>query len=171
MIRRSVLVAGTLLLVVIGLGTPARAGMSYPPAPGISVDKPEVDPGDQVTVTGDGCDAGVDVTITLGDDEVATATTADDGTFSATFEVPASTTPGTYSVNAIDCTAEVLSTTLTVRAAGTTPTPTPTASGGSTLPRTGSDTTESIVRVGVILLACGGLMVLFARRRAAAAGR
>jgi alpha-L-fucosidase len=169
MIRRIALMAGTLLLAVMGLAAPAQAGTEYPPAAGISVDKPSVTPGEQVTVTGDGCDAGAEVTITLGDSEVATATAGEDGTFSAAFQVPSGTAPGTYAVEAIDCVAEVLSTTLTVTAAGTTPTPTG-GSGGSTLPRTGSDTTESLIRVALVLFAFGGLLVFVARRRSAASG-
>ena len=133
-------------------GLPAQAG--YPPPAGITIDKPSVDPGESVTVSGDGCAADVEVTILLGDTEVATATTTEDGTFSATFEVPPGTAPGTYSVDAVDCTVEVLSTTLTVRAAAAATTTA--ATGGSTLPRTGSDTTESLIRIGVVLLACGG---------------
>lgn len=39
--------------------------------------------------------------------------------------------------------------------------------GGTTLPRTGSDTTESLLRIGVVLVACGGLLAFAARRRAA----
>jgi LPXTG-motif cell wall-anchored protein len=166
MIRRFVLVFGAMLLLGIGFGLPAQAG--YPPPAGITIDKPSVDPGESVTVTGDGCAAGVDVTILLGDTEVATATTTEDGTFSATFEVPPGTAPGTYSVDAVDCTVEVLSTTLTVLGAAAATTA---ASSGGTLPRTGSDTTESLIRIGVVLLACGGLLVFAARRRAAAASR
>jgi LPXTG-motif cell wall-anchored protein len=166
MIRRIVLVAGTVLLAVTGLAAPANAGSEYPPPAGISIDKPTVNPGEQVTVTGDGCDAGAEVTIALGATQVATTTASEDGTFSASFVVPSGTAAGTYSVNATNCVAEVLSTTLTVRAVGTSPTSS--SGGGSTLPRTGSDTTESLIRVGLVLLACGGLLVVFARRRSAA---
>ena len=120
MLRRFVFVLGALLLVGIGFGLPAQAG--YTPPSGISIDKPIVDPGESVTVTGEGCAADVEVTILLGETQVATATTAADGTFSATFEVPPGTAAGTYTVDAVDCTVEVLSTTLTVRAAATTAT-------------------------------------------------
>jgi LPXTG-motif cell wall-anchored protein len=166
MIRRIALVAGTLLLVLVGLAAPAQAGLEYPPSSGISINPTTVDPGGQVTVTGDGCEAGAEVTISLGDSQVATVTAGEDGTFSTAFQVPSSTAAGTYSVNASGCAAEVLSTTLTVRASGTTPAPTG-GSGGSSLPRTGSDTTESLLRVAVVLVAFGGLLVFVARRRSA----
>ena len=120
MLRRFVFVLGALLLVGVGFGLPAQAG--YTPPAGITIDKPAVDPGATVTVSGEGCAAGVEVTILLGETEVATATTGEDGTFSASFEVPAGTAAGTYTVDAVDCTVDVLSTTLTVRAAATTAT-------------------------------------------------
>lgn len=162
MLRRFVFVLGALLLVGIGFGLPAQAG--YTPPAGISIDKPVVDPGAAVTVTGEGCAAGVEVTILLGETQVATVTTGEDGTFSATFDVPVGTAAGTYTVDAVDCTVEVLSTTLTVRAAAATAT---TAATSSTLPVTGSSSTETLLRVGVVLLACGGLLAFAARRRAA----
>ncbi len=86
MLRRFVFVLGALLLVGIGFGLPAQAG--YTPPSGISIDKPVVDPGESVTVSGEGCAAAVKVTILLGETQVATATTTAGGTFSATFEVP-----------------------------------------------------------------------------------
>jgi hypothetical protein len=167
MLRRFVFALGALLLVGIGFGLPAQAG--YTPPAGITIDKPVVDPGETVTVSGEGCASGVGVTILLGDSEVATATTGTDGSFSASFEVPPATAAGTYSVDAVDCTVEVLSTTLTVRAVATTATTA--ASAGTTLPVTGSGTTETLLRIGVVLLACGGLLVFAARRRTATSGR
>jgi hypothetical protein len=165
MLRRFVFVLGALLLVGIGFGLPAQAG--YTPPAGISIDKPVVDPGESVTVSGEGCASGVAVTILLGETQVATATTTAGGTFSATFEVPSGTAAGTYTVDAVDCTVDVLSTTLTVRAAATTATTTATTtSTSSTLPVTGSGSTETLLRVGVVLLACGGLLAFAARRRA-----
>jgi LPXTG-motif cell wall-anchored protein len=40
-----------------------------------------------------------------------------------------------------------------------------TSTGSGTLPVTGSDSTENLVRVGVILLAAGGLLVFAVRQR------
>ena len=165
MLRRFVFVLGALLLVGVGFGLPAQAG--YTPPAGITIDKPSVDPGATVTVSGEGCAAGVAVTILLGETQVATATTGTDGTFSASFEVPADTAAGTYTVDAVDCTVDVLSTTLTVNgAAAATTATTAAAAQASTRPVTGSGTTETLLRVGLVLLACGGLLVFAARRRA-----
>jgi hypothetical protein len=164
MLRRFVLVLGALLLAGIGLGLPAQA--QYTPPGGITIDPPVVNPGETVTVSGDGCAAGVEVTISLGGSQVATVTTGEDGSFSASFEVPVGTTPGTYTVTAADCTVDVLSSTLTVQGATTA---TNAAAAGTTLPRTGSGTTETLLRVGIVLVACGGLLAFAARRRTAGA--
>jgi LPXTG-motif cell wall-anchored protein len=43
-----------------------------------------------------------------------------------------------------------------------------TSTGAGTLPVTGSDSTENLVRIGVILLAAGGLIVFAVRQRATA---
>lgn len=161
MFRRFVLVLGALLLAGIGFGVPAQA--QYTPPPGITIDPPVVNPGETVTVSGHECAAGVEVTISLGGSQVATATTGEDGTFTASFEVPVGTAPGTYSVTAADCAVDVLSSTLTVQGATTATA----AAAGTTLPRTGSGTTETLLRVGIVLVACGGLLAFAARRRTA----
>jgi LPXTG-motif cell wall-anchored protein len=157
-----------LAIVLVGLGfavAPAHAGVEeYPPDPGITVDDPNVDPGGTVTVRGESCAPGVLVTIEFLGEVVATVTTAEDGTFVATFDVPAGTAAGTYDVDAIDCTTEVLSTSISVGAPATTTT----TVASTTLPRTGSDGTETLVRVGVVLLAAGGLLAFAARRRSVA---
>jgi LPXTG-motif cell wall-anchored protein len=44
-----------------------------------------------------------------------------------------------------------------------------TSTGSGTLPVTGSDSTENLVRVGIVLLAAGGLLVFAVRRRTAPA--
>jgi LPXTG-motif cell wall-anchored protein len=36
------------------------------------------------------------------------------------------------------------------------------------LPTTGSDTTESLLRIGIVLVACGGVLAFVARKRATA---
>lgn len=164
MLRRFVFVLGAMLLAGIGLGLPAQA--QYTPQPGITIDKPVVSAGETVTVSGQDCEAGATVTISLGGTQVATATTGEDGTFSASFEVPPGTAAGTYTVTASNCTVEVLSSTLTVQGATTA---TNASTAGTTLPRTGSGTTETLLRVGVVLVACGGLLAFAARRRTAGA--
>ena len=118
MIRRFVFVLGALLLAGVGFGLPAHAGYT-PDDAAISVSPSSVAAGGTATVSGTGCAADVDVTITLGDTEAATATTDDDGAFSASITVPTGAAPGPYTIEADGCSATVLSTTLTVTAAGT----------------------------------------------------
>lgn len=159
MIRRS-LVLAALVLAVVGMAAPAHA-QDYPPQPGITVDKPNVDPGDTVRVTGRGCEPGASVTIQFNGQTVATVTAGSDGSFSGSFTVPAGTPGGTYQISATGCATQVLSTSITV---GATSTPTTTS---SVLPRTGSGTTETLLRAGIVLVAAGGLLAFAARRRGA----
>jgi hypothetical protein len=160
MLRRSLRTAGlvlTVLFALVVMAAPAHAG--YPPPPGVDVDDPTPDPGDAVTVTGEGCAVGATVTISLGGVQVGTAVVGADGTFSATFNVPAGTAPGTYEVSVTDCTAEVLGTTITVGGPA-----------GTALPRTGSSTTEPLARTGVVLVGAGVVLVYAMRRRRQAIG-
>lgn len=163
MVRRSIALVA-LVLGLAGLAAPAYA-QDYPPQPGITVDKPSVNPGDTVTVSGQGCASGASVTIQLNGQTVATATAGQGGTFSVSFSVPAGTPAGTYQISAVNCAAQVLSTSITV-AGAVTPTTAP-----SVLPRTGSDTTDTLVRAGVVLVTAGGLLAFAARRRTATEGR
>ena len=103
-IRRVVI--GAMLLVMVAASPAAAQYDDFTITPG------SVQPGGTVTVTGQGCSPGAEVTITLteGDtsaakaagDVIATTTvTADeDGRFNTTITVPAGTPPGTYSVDA-----------------------------------------------------------------------
>lgn len=173
MIRRVALAVATVILLLLGFASPARAGVvsdDYTPSPGVTIDDSNVTPGTSVTISGSGCGPDQLVTITFLGETVATTTTGADGTFSATFTVPDGTAPGTYTVSAAGCGVEVLGITLTVREAGT---PDPGGSGsGSTgsasLPRTG-DETATLARVGILLVAVGGFAVYAARRRSARA--
>lgn len=167
MLRRFIFVLGALLLAGIGFGLPAHAGYT-PDDAAISVSPSSVAAGGTATVSGTGCAADVDVTITLGDSTAATATTDEDGAFSASITVPSGAAAGPYTIEADGCSATVLSTTLTVTAAGTGGSG---GTGGTTLPRTGSDSTETLLRVGVVLVAAGGLLAFAARRRTASATR
>jgi LPXTG-motif cell wall-anchored protein len=170
MLRRFVFVLGALFLAGLGFSLPAHAGYT-PDDAAISVSPSSVAAGGTATVSGTGCAADVDVTITLGDTEAATATTDEDGAFSASVTVPSGAAPGPYTIEADGCSATVLSTTLTVTAAGTGTTGGTGGTGGTTLPQTGSDSTETLLRVGVVLVAAGGLLAFAARRRTASATR
>jgi hypothetical protein len=156
MLRRSLRMAGFALMGLFALflmAGPAHAG-EYTPPPGIVVDDPTPDPGGQVTVTGESCEVGATVTISLGGVVVGTAVVGADGTFTATFTVPADTAPGTYEVSVTNCATEVLGTTITVGGPQ-----------GTALPRTGSNSTEPLVRTGVVLVAAGVVLVYAVRRR------
>ncbi|MEJ5255410.1 MAG: hypothetical protein WHS89_08685 [Acidimicrobiales bacterium] len=163
MVRRSMALLA-LVFGLVGLAAPAHA-QDYPPQPGITVDKPNVSPGGTVTVSGQGCSSGASVSIQFNGQTVATATAGQDGSFSASITVPAGTPAGTYQITAVNCTTQVLSTSITVGGA-TTPTTAP-----SVLPRTGSDATGTLARVGVALVAVGGLLAFAARRRTASEAR
>lgn len=129
---------------------PAMAGDDYTPPPSVEVED------DTVTMAGENCDVGAEVTVTLGGIEVATTIVRPDGTFSVTFKVPAGTDPGNYEVKAAGCGAEVLGTTITM--AG------PTV-GSNALPKTGSSSTEPLVRTGAVLVVAGAAVVYAVRRR------
>ncbi len=153
---RKLLVAVGLMIAVLFAGGAAFA--DYGPPPTITIDKPQVDPGGELTVTGQSCSPNAVVTIIFNNGTVATVTAGPDGTFSATFAVPAGTPPATYTIAAQNC---VLGTTLTtsVQVLGTTV---------AALPRTGSSDTEFLLRTGVVLIAVGSLLVFAVSRRRAA---
>ena len=164
MLRRTLTALALCLAALLALAGPASAGEEYTPPPGIEVDNDTPEPGDSVTITGEGCEVGAEVSITLDGVEVATATIGEDGTFSATFDVPADAEPGDYEVQVIGCGTEVLSSIITVGGAVTT-----TSIGGAALPQTGSSSTEPLVRTGAVLVAAGGVLVYAVRRRQQAA--
>lgn len=151
------------LFGLVALAGPATAGEDYTPPPTIEVDDPNPGPGDSVTISGASCVIGAEVSITLEGVEVATATVGADGTFSATFDIPADAAPGDYLVQVIGCGTEVLGTTITVSG------PAPTPGGSGALPETGSSNTEPLVRTGAVLLAAGAVLVFAVRRRHQAA--
>lgn len=170
MLRRSLRLFALALAGLLGLvlaAGPAMAGddEDYEPPPSIVVDDDTPEAGDTVTVSGESCAIGAEVTITFGGVEVATTTVGADGTFSVTFDVPDDTEPGTYEVQATGCGPEVLGTTITV----TGPVATTTTIGGTALPQTGSSSTEPLVRTGAVLVAAGAVLVYAVRRRQQAA--
>ncbi|MGK2950550.1 MAG: LPXTG cell wall anchor domain-containing protein [Acidimicrobiales bacterium] len=159
MLRSTLRLLALTLVGLVAVAGPAAAGEEYEPPPGIEVDDSTPGPGDTVTISGESCAVGAEVTITLAGEEVATATVGDDGTFSTTFDVPADAAPGDYEVEVIGCGAEVLGTTITVSG------PAPTPAAGGALPETGSSDTEPLVRTGAVLLAAGAVLVFAVRRR------
>ncbi|MEJ7764970.1 MAG: Ig-like domain-containing protein [Acidimicrobiales bacterium] len=141
----------------------------------LEVSPSEVQPGDEITVSGSGFMPGSTVTVTLSDGTVlGTAVVDENGNFTGVFRIPAGTEAGVFEVFAtgVDPAGEpfVLSGTLTVSDA--TPAPgggTPPPGGradppGGRLPRTGTDSL-AIVGAGLALAATGLGLTLAARRR------
>ncbi len=113
-----------------------------------------------MTVQGTGCPANVTVTIKIGDVVIGTVTSDANGDFTdPNIVLPPSITPGTYTVHAL-CGDLDLTAVLSVNALATT-----TVAPG-TLPRTGTDS-GVWVKIGLSLVAIGGLLVLATRRRRA----
>ena len=172
MIRRVVI--GALLLVMVAASPAAAQYDDFTITPG------SVQPGGTVTVTGQGCSPGAEVTITLteGDtsaakaagDVIATTTvTADeDGRFNTTITVPAGTPPGVYSVDATCDGVLVGHAVIDVLDATATPTTGAGAGAGGPIVRTGSDLT-GLGMIGAALLTIGGIVLIATRSRRHAA--
>ncbi len=140
---------------------PASAGEEeYPPevdcTVSVSPDDPEA--GDEIVISGEHWEAGATVTVLVGGAEVGEATVAEDGTWELEYTIPADAEAGDYAISAEPCeTGDVLGTTITVAE--------PAAAAPGDLPRTGSSTTEPLVRTGAVLLAAGAVLVYAVRRR------
>jgi hypothetical protein len=141
-------------LVVLALATlAAPAGAQYGPTPTVTVNDTTPEPGQTITVTGQGCPAN-EVVQLLFDGTVIGSTTADaNGNWSAQVTIPASATPGTHTLTS-RCGAIVLNVTLTVPAAAAAP----------TLTRTGSDSLP-LARMGIALVTVGALALYASRTR------
>jgi len=183
MVRKVLL--GAIALVAL-FAAPAAA--QYDP---IVVSPGQVNPGGAVTVTGQACAPGVEVVINLipgdatdqntpinatkaaptlpaGGVQVATTTADENGNFTVTFDLPAGTAAGTYTVQAV-CGSVVQSDVIDVQpatVATTVPAGTPSTPSSPTgnLPRTGSNV-NGMGLVGAGLLAAGGLLLLGTRKR------
>ena len=161
MIRR-MLVLGALLvttMATLAITATSASAQYVPGTPGIVVNPGSTTVGGEVTVQGTGCPANVTVTIKIGDIVVGTATSNDAGNFTFHVKLPPSITPGQYTVHAL-CGDLDLTAVLSVSAL---PVSTTIATGG-TLPKTGTDS-GMWVKVGLSLVAVGGLLVLATRRR------
>ena len=163
MIRR-ILVLGALLvttMAALAVTATAVSAQYVPGQPGIIVDPNSTTVGGTVTVEGSGCPADGTVTIKIGTVEVGTVTSDEEGNFILKdIVLPPSITPGQYTVHAL-CGDLDLTAVLSVSAL---PPSTTTATTVATLPKTGTDS-GSWVKVGLGLVAVGGLLVLATRRR------
>lgn len=155
---RKLLVMAAVLLGVLAIA-PAAHAQYQPGQPGLILTPSTTTPGGAVSAIGFGCARKQEVVLTIGGTVVGTGISQDDdrGSFEIPFVAPQ--TPGQYTVVAT-CGNTVLSSVLTVEATATT-----VAAG--VLPTTGADSFP-LVRVGFVLIAAGGLLVLAVRRRRAA---
>lgn len=150
-----------LVVIAVVLGAlffASAAGAQYQPGqPGLVLTPSTITPGGSVTALGFGCGPNQTVEILINGVVVSVGKSIDDGKGSFTIVFTAPSEAGTYTVTA-KCGDTLVSSILTVIAAPVTPTEAP-------LPVTGSDSTLSLTRLGLVLVAAGGLLVLAVRRR------
>ncbi|MGD0995330.1 MAG: hypothetical protein ABR909_07380 [Candidatus Bathyarchaeia archaeon] len=88
-----------------GVGSWLATLVTFPAAPSITLTPSSGQPGDVITISGSGFAVNSPMTATFDGTSVTlsgTTTTDDTGSFKATFTVPATATPGSYTVNATD---------------------------------------------------------------------
>ncbi len=172
------MVAGAVVLLVAavsvffvapaGAQTTCQASPTYNPSATIGANPVTVTQGTSVTITGTGFAPNCSVTVSaMG--QTVTVTTNAAGGFTAVFSTTG-VAPGSYIATAVQSNLS-LSTNFNVVAAAVTPVTTvapvapvaPVVTG--TLPTTGSNSTTTMVTASLGLLAIGGLLVLFARKR------
>ena len=164
------------VVVAVGLSASPAAAQQYPPAPNqLTVSDTCVPAGAQVSLSASTFTAGSTVTFGVGDQSLGTAVAGDNGVATFTLTVPA----GTSGDAQVKASGESAGGPLTVEAVLTVaddecaPAPAPAApapddngSGGGSLPRTGSESTIPLFRIGLALAAVGGLLLaLTAKRR------
>jgi LPXTG-motif cell wall-anchored protein len=135
----------------------------YPPPtttdPGTLIVPGTVVVGGAVAISGTSCGANQQVTISFNGTPVATATTDATGKFSASFEVPAGTKPGVYTITASNGVCNLAATIQVDPATAT------------RLAFTGSSSSIPTLWVGAGLVALGAALVFVARRRLSGAAR
>jgi len=164
--RTLALLLAVIAAALVMVAPPASAGEDeeYPPPEecAVAVDDDSPEPGDTITISGSNWEPGATATILVGGAEVGTATVGEDGTWTFEHTIPNDMEPGVYEVTADGCeSGDVLSTTITVTA--------PAAAAPAAIPRTGSSSTEPLVRTGAVLIAAGAVLVYAVRRRHQAA--
>lgn len=159
---------------------PADRPPEYPPGKcQLRLSRSVVAAGGTLQGAGAGFAPGAPVRVTMAGATLASTTANSAGAFETDLVVPASTEPGTHTVNASGPSGsrggtQVLSASLVVTpaegaagggAGGRAATGAPGAEGGSDLPRTGSSSPLPLSLAGVSLLAVGTAAVVAARRR------
>jgi LPXTG-motif cell wall-anchored protein len=173
MVKRIVVLAVALVAL---MAAPAMA-QQYPPSENlITVSDSTPCPGQAVTVAAQTFAAGGAVTVKLGDAVVGTPTADANGKISLEVTVPAGQAQGAVAVTATgpgtdDAPQLTVTASVDVVACNEAPPATvPGGGGGSAggspdLPKTGSDSTMTLVRVGVALAAAGGLLLAVSTKR------
>ena len=154
-----------LISIVIAIATMAApAAAQYGGGGGFIIDPNEVLPGESVSFLGTGCEPGDQVVFTipsLGLDLGSTTAdnTAEGNFFLGNVVIPESTPPGVYDVHATCGDTNLVSSLTVLEPTGVSP------GGGGGLAITGSNRTIPAARIGVLLVAAGGLALLVAGKR------
>lgn len=152
-----------LSVVVPETGTSVEVPIVFAEAPAasgvISLSADSVVAGGQVTVSGEGFEAGLELVLELRSTpvQVGTVTVAADGTFRLAVTIPASTPAGEHTLAAIQPDGAEATAALTVLAASS-------SGGGGQLGATGADPTPYLV-LAALLLTLGAALVVTRRRR------
>lgn len=149
---RKVLLGAVMIVALFAAPAAAQYGT-------FTVNPGSVRPGGQANFNGKGCKAGETVTVTVQGTVVATVTAKPNGSFNGNFTV--NLPSGNYTVVST-CGSLVQSAPLLVRSANVSNRPTGT--GGTTLPRTGSNI-DTLGLMGAALLVAGGGVMLATRKR------
>lgn len=167
MIRRVLAVAGVMACLAVGFVATANvASAQYEPGQcGFIVTPSSVVAGETVSITGQGFPSGSVVTFSLGGIVIAQATASTDGTgvVSTSATIPSNIDTGSYTITA-DCAGTVATQSINISAASSSSGNTNSGSTSGSLASTGLDPMP-IVKIGLLLLACGGLVVLASKRR------
>lgn len=173
------------LIALVGFSNVAGAQDEYSPPEELEFDFPsQVQAGGTIDISGNCTIDGEDVNFTLGDVALGTVTPDDNGDFEASFTVPSSLAPGTYTLTGT-CGELVATGDVQVLAAGQTPTTPGGTTGGTTggtggttggtsggtvntgttpLARTGFDA-RPVATLGAAALVLGAAAVYGSRRR------
>lgn len=160
MFRRIAAVSALALAALLAVAAPASA--YGPTSGGGTVSDSSVAPGGSVQFCGQGFQGGTDITVTVDGDQVTTTTADDDGSFCVKVTLPSAA--GSYVVmgSGLGANGEVrtVSSTVQVLAAGANG-----GTGGSDLPRTGSEIGTQLWIAGGLLAFGAGLVALTVVRR------
>jgi LPXTG-motif cell wall-anchored protein len=169
MLKRFAVLVVAVAGVGVGLAATPAGAQQYPPEDNLlTVSDTTPCPGGAVTITGKNFIPGTQVTISLDDQVIGTPTAGADNTVTLEATIPETTAQGEHLITAIGQGIEEadlhLTATIDVVSCEAGPTTT-VASGGGNLPRTGSDSTMMLVRIGLGLAAVGGVLLALAYRK------